>query len=165
MSESGGGTPAARAQTMFVIFGAFVMATFIYAVIIVMGLLESEGESLIFSLPAWILLGALSLWSVAISVFMGARLKPKIENTPAEHLIQLQTRMIIQCAAFESIAIYGLVFQIFGVSKSVGLLACGAAFAGLISLLPGLRDSLDTIKRLEQGDPGESLRRPMGGER
>lgn len=153
----------ARARTMFVIFGAFVMATFIYAALIVMGMMTGGGEAPEFPVPPWILLGALSLTSIAICFVTGAAMKPKEESGPVAYLNQVQQRMIVQAAACESIAIYGLVFQIFGLSRLIGLIACAASFVALIALLPGLRDSVETANRLERSDPAESLRRPMGG--
>jgi F0F1-type ATP synthase membrane subunit c/vacuolar-type H+-ATPase subunit K len=136
----------ARVRMLYIIFAAFVHATFIYAVIAVLGLVSIEPPTL--PVPLWIPVALLSILTLPSAFVVGGALNPSRENDPDRFLSRVQQRLIVQAAIFEAIAIYGLVGSFFGLSPVIALAIIAASTFLILALLPGLVQNVDRLRRM-----------------
>lgn len=139
-----------RAMVPYIIHAAFIGACFIYAFLIVSGLLTPSEEAAPGSLPLppALLFAILAVMTALPIAFLGARLDPGNETDPAAFLNRLQLRIIVQGAGCEAIAIYGFVGHILGMGKMPALAFVGAGLLGLVLLMPTLQSRMDRFRQL-----------------
>lgn len=136
----------------FILFGAFLSTCFFYAAIIASGLLDelistessTDGAREI-PLPLPIFIAGLSFFNITAALVIGFVIRP-LEKTTALALYRTTLqKLILQCACFEAIAIYGFVGHILGMESIPSLLVVGFALLCFVTLIPGLRNQMDRL--------------------
>ncbi|MBI3736515.1 hypothetical protein HY256_08390 [Candidatus Sumerlaeota bacterium] len=151
---------------MLIIWVAFLNACIVYAVVLFIAGEDNpakdrakQEESL-----AWMTASALSFCGVLSGILIGALKKPGKTGTPALYLFNVQQRMIMQAAAFESVDVMGLVGNFgFGLGRIGSLCFIALSFLLLLSLLPGLLNSIGTYNRMLAGEYMPPNRPHLGG--
>jgi F0F1-type ATP synthase membrane subunit c/vacuolar-type H+-ATPase subunit K len=135
-----------RVRILYLIFAAFVHATFLYALIVALGLVSIEPPAL--PVPLWVPVAVLSVMTIPAALAVGSLIDPSRESDPDRYFARVQQKMLLQAALYESIAFYGLIGGFFGLSRAIGVAVIAASTFLILSLLPGLMESVDRLKRI-----------------
>lgn len=143
----------------YILYGAFVSSCFIYGGLIASGLLrEAAGNvSLDLPVPLFVIFGFLSLSHIPLALAIGRTIPLGGLSDPMELFRGIVRKLVVQCAFFEAIAIYGLVGYILGMDSIAALFFVGFGLACLVGLMPALQAEMDRLKKLvrESQPPGE----------
>jgi len=140
-------------KVLLIIWAAFVMAAFTYGALILSGVLaeSSFGRETPDPFMLYVCI-ALSLASFCVGIVFGLIRKPKEGLSADGFLTAVQTRMIIQSAGFEAIAIYGLVLHITGYAAFPSMIFVGLAIILLATLLPGILTNIERYRSMKSDE-------------
>jgi len=144
----------------YILYGAFVFSCIIYGGLIASGLLREAVGSITLDLPVplFVIFGFISLSHIPLALVIGRTLPLGGLNDPLELFRGIIRKLVVQCAFFEAIAIYGLVGYILGMESIASLFFVGFGLACLVGLMPALQAEMDRLKRLmrDSRSSGES---------
>lgn len=159
-----------KLRAMFIIYIAFLMATFMYVALIVSGVMAPAeqriaevadeavaiGEARADAVPvAVVALMAAAGGSIFAGILVGLFYRPGNAGSPDQYLQRVQTKMILQAALYESIGIIALVGQPLGMSKGLSVGLCIVAFVLLLTVYPGLLESAQVYRRAVEQSTAE----------
>lgn len=158
---SGAGNPRINPAVPYILYGAFVFSCFIYGGLIASGLLrEAVGPvALELPVPLFVIFGFLSLAHIPLALVMGRSIALNALTDPIELFRGIIRKLVLQCAFFEAIAIYGLVGYILGMDAIASLFFVGFGLACLVGLMPALQAEMERLKRLIRESPASSTQR------
>lgn len=137
---------------MLIMWGALLMACFMYGAVLVFLLAQQESlegieaEATVATIdPLAYGLIAVAFLSAIAGIFVPPLATRQLQGSP---FLKLQTALIIRCACFDAVAVYGLVGGImrsFSTAVSIGIIATGACLVAMT--LPWLLSSHERITR------------------
>jgi hypothetical protein len=136
----------------YILYGAFVSACFFYAALIASGMLRGSGEGIAIAppVPLPVLIAGLSLFNISAALMLGQVIRPPDSPSPHEFFRFIALKLILQCALFEAIAIYGLIAHLFGMAPVPSLIVVGFGLLCLLTLMPGLQNQMDRLQTLKR---------------
>lgn len=168
--------PKPQPIVMFIIWGAFLAATGVYAFLLVTFLATPEAAERPMAnlpIPGVAIVGMICAAQLAVCPFVLRTIKRQHEGEPSvaraireaneppdpdapdRFLGQYQVRMIINAAFYEAIAIYGLVgYLAFGVTVPQSLAFMGLSAVLLLTMLPGMLANVEKFNAMKRGTAG-----------
>lgn len=143
---------ASNPAVMMIIHFAFIGAVFVYAALVMLGVVGKNENAESIEIMKFIL-PVLGLMNIPLGFIFPkiARMHPSPDLAPELYLGKAQLSIIISGAFFEMIAIYGLVGVIIGgLPHWIAYSMMGLSLLLLLSRIGSVRDHIDTFHRLKR---------------